>query len=266
MQKQVNTKSSVVDYLYSKESGEIIQPSIPHLNIPVRVGIAFVPEQVANSKWARGDESPLTESNKSNLLEKVADKFRPYKFVSKIEVIPSAYLTPNGGFSNLEQIRTMHGIDVIALVSYDQTQFTDSDFLSFTYWTLIGAYIVSGEKNDTSTMLDTTVYDISSKKMLFRAPGTSEIKGRSTPINLSEELRLDSINGFKEASEKMTGNLDIQLNRFREKIKNNPEQVKVNYRKGYSGGGSFSIFELTALLLLLLFSIVIRSNRVAGSL
>ncbi|NOR51291.1 MAG: rhombotarget lipoprotein [Gammaproteobacteria bacterium] len=259
--KQTRTKSSIVDYLYPKESVKVVEPSIPLLNIPIKVGIAFVPEQSAKSRWARNRGARLTEINKANLLEKVASHFREYNIVSDIEVIPSAYLTPGGGFSNLEQIKTMYGTDVIALVSYDQAQFTDKDFLSLTYWTLIGAYIVSGEKNDTSTMLDTAVYDIASRKMLFRAPGTSNVKGRATPINLSEELRADSLKSFEEASEKMTDNLVIQLSSFREKIKRNPEQVKVVYRKGYSGGGSFGLFEIAILLLIVATTIAKKSNK-----
>lgn len=257
--KQTRTKSSVVDYLYPKESGKIVQPSIPLLNIPIKVGIAFVPDQSAKMRWTRSRSTMLTEVDKANLLEKVANNFRGYKFVSDIEVIPSAYLTPKGGFSNLEQIQTMYGIDVIALVSYDQAQFTDKDFLSLTYWTLIGAYIVSGEKNDTSTMLDTAVYDIASKKMLFRAPGTSKVKGRATPINLNEELRADSLKSFEEASKKMTNNLIIKLNDFKEKIKQNPKQVKIVYHDGYSGGGAFGLFELAILLLIMVITIAKKS-------
>jgi len=254
---QTRTKSSVMDYLYPKSSATIIQPSVPTLNLPLKVGIAFVPEQVTISRgrniWTGivGSGAALTSATKSSLLEKVASNFRELEFVSEIEVIPSEYLTPNGGFSNLEQIKTMYGIDVIALVSYDQVQFTDEGFLSLTYWTIVGAYIVSGEKNDTSTMLDTVVYDIKSKKMLFRAPGTSVVKGSATPVNLSEELRADSIKGFNIAAEKMTENLEIQLNKFKEKIKRNPEQVKVVHRKGYSGGGFGGVINLYELVILL---------------
>ncbi len=154
----------------------------------------------------------------------------------------------------------MYGIDVIALVSYDQVQFTDEGFLSLTYWTLVGAYVVSGEKNDTSTMLDTVVYDIQSKKMLFRAPGTSNIEGSATPVNLSEELRLDSIKGFEEATETMISNLDRQLVGFKEKIKRNPEKIEVVYRKGHSGGGgAASLFEVVVLLFI--FIIGIAKNK-----
>lgn len=259
---QTRTKSSVVDYLYPYKSETTVQPSIPVLNIPLKVGIAFVPEQPGRSKgnnfWSGVVEgSALTEAHKAVLLEKVADNFRQHKFVSEIEVIPSAYLTTGGSFSNLEQIKTMYGIDVIALVSYDQVQFTDEGWLSFSYWTIIGAYIISGEKNDTSTMLDTAVFDIQSKKMLFRAPGTSIIKGRSTPVNLTEELREDSLKSFEEAASNMITNLDTQLSSFRAKVRKNPEKVKVTYRAGYSGGGGGGLFGAIEIALMFVFMIIV---------
>jgi rhombotail lipoprotein len=129
--------------------------------------------------------------------------------------------------------------------------------LSLTYWTLVGAYVVSGEKNDTNTMLDTVVYDIKSKKMLFRAPGTSSVKGKATPINLSEELRLDSLKGIEEASDRMTTNLDVQLTKFRAKIKNRPDQVKVVHSEGYSGGGAITLLEMVIVLIVIAF----RANK-----
>lgn len=262
---QTRMKSSVVDYLYPGKSETIVQPSIPVLNIPIKVGIAFVPEQRARSYggniWAGilGGGS-LTEADKSGLLERVADHFRKQEFISEIEVIPSPYLTAGGGFSNLEQIRTMYDIDIIALVSYDQVQFTDEGLLSLAYWTLVGAYIVAGEKNDTSTMLDTAVYDIQSKKMLFRAPGTSNVKSRSTPVNLSEELRNDSIKSFNEATDAMIMNLDMQLARFKEKIESNPEQVKIVKRASYSGGGVIGLVDLSLILLFVL-GIAVKNRK-----
>ncbi len=255
---QTREKSSVVDYLYPGGAEKVVQPSIPVLKLPLKVGIAFVPEQRTKRRgmrlWAGAGVvggGALTSAKKTELLEKVASNFRELDFVSEIEVIPSEYLTHNGGFSNLEQIQTMYGIDVIALVSYDQVQFTDEGLLSLTYWTIVGAYVVSGEKNDTSTMLDTVVYDIKSKKMLFRAPGTSLVEGNATPVNLSEELRKDSIKSFEEAADKMSENLNSQLSNFKEKIKRNPEQVKIVHSSGYSGSGGGSLGILDIILLLL---------------
>ena len=265
---QTRTASSVVDYLYPKGTDVAVQPSIPVLNIPLKVGIAFVPESRTETRginpWTGKTLgiSALTEANKNNLLQKVAGHFRAYEFVSQIEVIPSAYLTAGGSFSNLEQIKTMYGLDVIALVSYDQVQFTDEDYLSLTYWTLIGAYIISGEKNDTSTMIDTAVYDIASKKMLFRAPGTGNVKGRSTPVNLAAELRADSIEGFELAMGRMVNNLDSQLSTFTDRIKNDPKKAKVIMREGYSGGGAFGIFEIALLLTLMLIAAMKLKSRV----
>jgi rhombotail lipoprotein len=252
---QVGAKSSVVDYLYPKEAAKIVEPSIPLLKLPIKLGVAFVPEQSARSHgsnfWAGNSDlsSGLTETKKLQILSNVSAYFKKYPFIGEIQEIPSTYLTPGGSFANLDQIKTMYGVDVIALVSYDQVQFTDASFLSVSYWTIVGAYLVSGEKNDTNTLMDTVVYDIASRKMLFRAPGISMVKGRSTPVNLSEELRADSIKGFDQAAKSMIDNLDVQLAAFREKAKQNPEQIKVVKTEGYSGGGG--AFDLTSLWILM---------------
>jgi len=254
---QVRHKSSVVDYLYPNSSDLTVEPSIPKLNIPVDVGVAFVPSQGSDASgrnyWTgrENNSTTLTEAKKTELLESIAGHFAQYEFVRNIEIIPSQYLTHGGGFDNLSQIKTMYGVDVIALVSYDQIQFTDEGMLSLTYWTIVGAYVFSGEKNDTSTLMDTVVYDISSKKMLFRAPGTSLIKGSSTPVNLSEELRDDSVKGFEVATQEMITNLDLQLGVFKEKIKKRPEDVQITYSPSYSGGGGGGALGLLDILLLL---------------
>lgn len=232
--------SSVVQYLYPNETGHVETPAIPRLALPLRVGIAFVPD-------VRSRTSPLTEKEKIELMQKVSTHFKQYDFVKSIDLIPSAYLQHNGSFANLDQIRTMYGIDVIALISYDQTQFTDEGMASITYWTLIGAYVIPGEKNDTHTMVDASVYDIASRKMLFRAPGISHIKSHATPVNLSEQLRKDSITGFKQASENLVENLAIQLELFKEKVKESPGDYQIVHRPGYTGGGNLD----SAYLLLL---------------
>jgi len=233
--------SSVFEYLYSDKEGHIETPGIPLLSLPLRVGIAFVPE-------TEGRHHTLTEKDKMDLMSEAGKHFKKYEFVKDIEIIPSHYLTRKGSFANLDQIRTMYGVDVIALLSYDQTQFTAEGIASIAYWTIIGAYIIPGEKNDTHTMVDVAVYDIQSRKMLFRAPGISHIKGLATPINLNEELRADSLQGFKVASADVIKNLDIQLELFKEKVKEMPEEYKVVHKPGYTGGGSldgsFIIFML----------------------
>ncbi len=228
--------TSIIDYLYADKNQPLVSESIPHLSLPLNVGIAFVPD----STYA----SPLTEQNKYELLSRVGKRFEQQTFVNHVAIIPSAYLNHQGGFTNLEQIKTMYNIDVIALISYDQKQFTDEGIWSVAYWTIIGAYIIPGEKNDTHTMLDAVLYDIASQQLLFRAPGTSHIKGNSTPINLSEELREDSLEGFFHASSVLMTNLETELSRFKERVKNKPEQYKVSYKPNYSGAGSFGVMAI----------------------
>lgn len=235
--------SSVMQYLYPDKKDYIETSGIPRLELPLRVGIAFVPENTGRNR-------ALTERDKMELMKTVSRHFKKYGFVKSIELIPSAYLRQGGSFVNLNQLRTMYGIDVISLLSYDQTQFTDEGIASVTYWTLIGAYIIPGEKNDTHTMVDASVYDIQSQKMLFRAPGTSHIKSNATPVNLTEQLRADSVRSFEEACSDLVVNLDNQLESFKEKIKETPDEYQVVHRPGYTGGGSLDGFFVILLILL----------------
>lgn len=254
--------TSVVDYLYPN-SNKVETPSVPSLTLPLRVGIAFVPG--ASSTSRSGTTLPgaslisrtsvpfsLTEKKKQDAMQEVANHFRKYPFIKEIAIIPTAYLTPQGSFSNLDQIKTMYGISVIALLSYDQTQFTNEDALSIAYWTIVGAYVVNGEKNDTHTMLDAVVYDISSRKMLFRAPGTSLVKGSATPINLVQQQRTDSETGLSLAAKDMIDNLDQQLAAFQEKAKEEPTEYRVQASSEYRarGGGDFDALSLALLAVL----------------
>ena len=226
--------ASVVDFLYADSTVAATPPRTPVLRLPLRVGIAFVPCRTVAS-------ASLTQARQSEMLQRMANHFKRYNIVKTIDVIPSDYLQPRGGFGNLDQIKILYGVDVIALVSYDQVQFTDEGALSLTYWTIVGAYVVPGERNDTQTLLDTVVMDIASHKMLFRAPGSDHITGRASLVNASEQLRADSVASFDAAGQRMIDNLDLELARFREKVKQNPADYQVERPSGTgagAGGGS----------------------------
>ena len=97
---QTRLKSSVVDYLYPNQGEARVEPSVPVLELPVDVGIAFVPEQSGGRRgtsgsWTnRSGSGVLPEAKRQELLAKVAAHFRKLDYVDDIEVIPSAYLTP----------------------------------------------------------------------------------------------------------------------------------------------------------------------------
>lgn len=242
--------SSVVEYLYPGEGQHADTPGVPTLALPLRVGIAFVP---ADKSSTRGSfflppaDLQFSERAKMALAKEISDQFKEQPFVKSIELIPSAYLTPKGGFANLDQLRSMMGVDVIALLSYDQAQFTDEGIWSLTYWTVVGAYAVRGEKNDTKTIMDAAVYDIASRRLLFRAPGTSQIKGSATPVNLSEKLRRDSELGLQQAATNLVVNLHEQLGLFQQRVKDAPDEFKIVKRPGYTGGASLGLFHVLLL-------------------
>lgn len=229
--------SSVVEYLYPASKNQEVSMEIPRLTLPLRVGIAFTPSGYK-------PDTGLTEVSRITLMSNISEQFKSLDFVKSIEVIPSDYLRPKGSFENLDQLKRMFNIDVIALISYDQTKYTDEGLASIAYWTIVGAYIIPAEKNTTHTMLDTVVYDIDSRKLLFRAPGTSNVKSKSTLVNLQEQTRTDAIDGFEKASESLVGNLKTQLEIFKEKVKQSPSEYNVVKSKGYRGSGSSNILLL----------------------
>ncbi|HEX2718964.1 MAG TPA: rhombotarget lipoprotein, partial [Gemmatimonadaceae bacterium] len=198
--------ASVVDYLYPNEEQRVVQPSLPVLTLPLKVGIAFVP-----AGDGRFDFTSIPEADRQQLLEKVSERFRQEAFVKDIQTIPTTYLQPRGGFTNLEQVAKLLDVDVIALLSYDQTQFTGSTKASLLYWTLAGAYLVEGEKNDTRTLLDAAVFDVKSHKLLFRAPGTSTVKSSSSLSDVARDRRGDAAKGFQLASTELVTNLEREL-------------------------------------------------------
>lgn len=268
---QSHRTSSVVDYLYPNRSDVIEKPSTPTLKLPLNVGIVFVPEGEQTvktggfgNKWAETSASyQLNEKQKTELMQKISAEFKQLPFVKAIEIIPSPYLKAGGSFTNLDQIRTMYGIDVIVLLSYDQVQHTDESTMSLTSWTLIGAYVFKGEKNDTSTMIDAAVYHIQSRKMLFRAPGISQVKGAATAVNLSEQLRKDSNTGLDEAAKDLVINLKEQLELFKTKVKEAPEEYKIEKSSGYTGGhtGGGSIDSILALISVAMGAIAIWERK-----
>ncbi len=251
--------TSVVQFLYPSDFQHADAPGVPVLKLPLCVGVAFVPAAKINNAYASASGN-LSEKAKADLLKRVSDEFRALPYVKSIEEIPTAYLRPGGGFENLDQIKLMFGIDVIALVSYDQVQLTHEGLLSLAYWTIVGAYIIPGEKNDTQTLMDTAVYDITSRKLLFRAPGTSQVKANSTAINQSEQRHLDSLRGFDEATRQLVANLQRELDRFKARVKESPEEFKIEHKPGYTGAGSLDAWFVTTIAGIALVGIARRSR------
>jgi len=228
--------SSVVQFLYPDKNQPFVQPAIPTLHLPLRVGVAFVPPSGARNHQTGN----FSEAQKTALMRDIAARFKALPFVQSIEIVPVTYLRPGGGFDNLDQLHAMLGIDVVALISYDQAQNSSDTAWSLAYWTIVGAYIVPAQKNDTHTLMEAAVYDIPSRNLLFRAPGVSMVKGSSTPIRTAAELRADSARGLVEAAADLTAQLQVELDAFKVRIREEPESVRIEHKPGYSGAGAMA--------------------------
>lgn len=249
--------NSALDFLYPQGVTAAEPASAVTLNLPVRVGLAFAPNR-------SNQPDPITEEQKHTLLARVAAAFKEHEAIGHLEVVPAIYLQPGGGFDNLEQIRGLLGLDLMVLLSYDQSQFTESTRASWTYLTVVGPFLIEGEKNDTRTVMDAVVYDVRSRALLFRAAGESTVKGHSSPLNVTRKRRTFASEGFEKATPSLIASLNTALARFEEQAKNgtvqgpgtpavalyNAQGERITASSGGRGGGALGIPELLVAALL----------------
>lgn len=246
--------SSLVDYLYPKGEAPPEAPvSIPHLNLPLRVGIAFVPSRHVST-------TAISEATKTELLNDVKAAFIEREYIDHIEVIPDTYLRSSTGFDGMQQVARLYGVDVMALVSYDQVAAVEDQKLSLLYWTIVGAYIIKGTENEVQTFVDTAVFDVATRKLLFRAPGIDHLQARSTAIESNEVLRKGRIASFSAAVDNMTVNLVAELDTFEQRMEHNQSLAQVSWDVSRGGGGSMG---LQMIFLLLLVTCAIRLDVTA---
>jgi len=231
--------SSLVDYLYPDGRVPPERPAkLPNLSLPVRVGIAFVPSAMP------GD---FGESKKTELLVEVAAAFSERPYVSSIEVLSDQYLSSTRGMVGMQQVASLHGLDVMALVSYDQLAFSGERDAAIWYWTIVGTAVVKGNTNEVQTMIDTAVFDVSSGQLLFRAPGTQTQQRNATLFDSASDLRHLREESLASANTEMIANLDGELARFEDRVKAG-EAAEVAWRDGSGGGGALGYVVLAALL------------------
>ena len=236
------SSSSLVDFLYP--DGEIPPAKsgdLPYLQLPVRVGIAFVPS---------GNREDLSAVEKEKLLESVASSFRDRDYVRSIETIPDAYMRSARGIQGMRQVASLYDVDVMALVSYDQVSFSGERDSALLYWTVIGALVVKGNSNEVQTMIDTAVFDVATTRLLFRAPGTARQQRNATLVDSARDLRGLRSAGFVNATDDMIVNLDQELDAFRAAMERG-ERAQYAWSGGYGVGSlSWQFLLLVGLILL----------------
>ena len=256
------SSSSLVSFLYPRGAQPPPENAIPQLNLPLRVGIAFIPEE-------DGSAAGLEAARREEILERIRKRFADRKFVSQIVMIPDYYLRGHGGFDNLEGVQRLYSVDVMALVSYDQVTYREQNNWSLGYLTIVGAYVLKGSQHDVITLMDLAVVDPASRSILLRAGGTDDRKHHTTAANETREMRASQGESFSDAADQLIENFDQALTRFEADVREGKANVRVVRRAptpgGGGGGGAVDVLSLAALASVLAFGCLRRLRACRAS-
>jgi rhombotail lipoprotein len=251
--RHAQNSTSLVEFLYPNGATPPPQDVQPQLHLPLRVGLAFLP---SNGDTQIGPDAAQKEA----LLQEIRKRFVSRKFIAEIVVIPDYYLQGRRGFEGLQGVQRLYGIDLMALVSYDQVSHEDDNNWSLGYITIVGAYILKGTRHDVSTLVDLAVVDPGTRSLVLRAGGFDTRHGTVALIDENRRLRETATEGFSVATQQMIDHFDGALTTFESDVREGKANVRVvsNHGKPTSGGGG-SLDWLT--LLFLLFVVTTRCTR-----
>ena len=233
----------LVDFLYT--DGKVPElDAQPELRLPIRVGISFLPRDSGPNSFQPG------AIDREKVLTAVREHFRSLPYISEIVVVPDYYLHAGkgDGLMQLEQLSRLYNFDLFALASYDQVQIATERASSFFYLTIVGGYVVKGDKNSTHTLLDLAVIDPKSRALVMRAGGTSALSANSTAIDGARHANEQSVKGFELATGQLIANFSRELTGFEARVRDGTAPIRV-VRQGTKGGTGALDLSLLALLL-----------------
>jgi hypothetical protein len=112
--------------------------------------------------------------------------------------------------------------------------------------------------------MEAVVYDIKSRSLLFRAPGTSTIQNHSTLFRAEYFLQQASAKSIEEAAAQMTANLSQELELFKVRAKEEPAAIRIEHKPGYTGVGAMEGWFAALLVLLPGARLLSRLNSRSG--
>ena len=233
------SSSSLVEFLYPNGAEPPRDNTIPELHVPLRVGLTFLP--------ARPGTQPPDAALREALLQQVRAHFSSRPFVSEIVIIPDYYLGGAHGFAGLAGVQRLYGVDVLALVSYDQVMHDEPNEWSLGYLSIVGAYLLKGDRYDTSTLIDLAVVDPASRSLILRAGGVDTRRHNVTLMDAPYEGRALSADSFTAASTQMIAHMDEALTDFQAQVRAGRANVHVVRTDGEGGGGALDAAALAVL-------------------
>lgn len=223
---QPEARSGALDYLSRKGSAEVDDAEVK-LELPVRVAIAVPPAGTAAGPMRAGlpptthriAPETISDRKRRELLDRFTAEFKDRPGVASVQVLPSTYLTPGGGFAELQRAGTSFGFEIVALLSSDQFQFAEAGGASFDLGTVGGERKVEGEPNETRTVMDASLFDLASGQLLLHATGESSVKSATAHYQVQDGLRNACESGFDSAMKDLFKNLDAAAAEFAKQLK-----------------------------------------------
>tara|TARA_R110002167_G_scaffold130988_6_gene314651 strand:- start:671 stop:1570 length:900 start_codon:yes stop_codon:yes gene_type:complete len=216
--------------------------------------------------------SPDTNMVPNSTLRLAAEELKQ-KLLENEKYINGVIVVSNSDIQEkitLKTLRNMYGVDIVAIISYQQDQRSSrNSFLSFLDIAIVPAYTIPSVKVTTSTVVDGKIVHIPSNAIIFRASGLNERSTHMTPVSSQENgTNEESIEGLKASIVDLGGNVSHILSGLSEFDLSNAVSVddviedsknsedgstlegesweKVdNYKR--SGGGSIDLIGLLAL-------------------
>jgi rhombotail lipoprotein len=249
--REQQSSTPLVDFLYA--DGKVpLHDAQPELQLPIRVGVSFLPVGAGLRNFQPG------AVDRDKVLNALRENFKSLPYVNEIVIVPNHYLhAGSDGLAQIEQLSRLYQFDLFALVSYDQIQDSSQNARSLAYLTIVGAYFVRGDRNETHTLLDVAVIDPKSRAMVMRAGGTSALKGNVTALDADKHSVAQSSRGFEVATEQLIVSFSRELTDFEQRVRDGTAPVKVVRRAAKSGGSG----ALDPLLLALLGTFLICSKK-----
>jgi rhombotail lipoprotein len=269
----VQKQSNLATYLFGGNAPQGPVQKVP-LKLPARVGVAFVPGDLATQN--------IPDTTKRDVIEAVRSQLAKHtKYVAGAQSIPALYLTPKGGVCNLEQVARQFDVDVIVLLGASQFQKHERNSLAaFLDLTVIGAFIIPGNTVDTATVLEAAVYHVPSRAMVFRSDGADQKRSRSTRFGANQSAQNDAVSSIEEASKKLVVSIADALVNFEKFDVSTASEIKAipvadgdstrNGRENYwgqvssfrsSGGGAMDSIWILMTGAALLCSAIVRKQR-----
>jgi rhombotail lipoprotein len=242
---EARASSSLVSFLYPSGNEPPRENTIPQLNLPLRVGLAFLPSRAGSSPTG------LEAAEREKLLDRIRQRFADRKFISEITIVPDYYLSGASGFDSLQGVQRLYNVDMMALVSYDQVTYRDDNSWSLGYLTIVGAYVLKGSRHDVTTLMDlAVVVDPQSRSILLRAGGTDSRHGTTTLVEQGRETREAHLASFSAATDALIEHFDEALVQFESDVRAGKAKVSVAHRSTSNGGGGGGALDVSCLVAL----------------